>query len=161
MPTIARMLLHADGSTTRLLEALLGQRVSLTLLEQQAATAGALPLGVRAALRCAAGTEVVCRRSQLRTGDGAVVSSNEVVVVCRDADIAALLTGSALPIGHALAAARRHLGRVLLATGWDVWPLATDGVIRCAFKEYVLLDAASVPVAHIHERFNPVYVPVD
>ncbi|MEV6276333.1 hypothetical protein [Nocardia sp. NPDC051832] len=158
VPPIARMLLHADGSTTRLLEALLGQRVSLEVVEQQATLAATLAAEVRAALGCGAADEVVYRRSRLCAADGTVVSSNEVIVVCREPEIARLLTDPVIPIGPALAAASRHLGRVLLATGWDIWPLSEAD--QCVYKQYLLLDSASVPVAHIRERFNPVFVPV-
>ncbi|WP_146153916.1 hypothetical protein [Nocardia brasiliensis] len=156
MPPIARMILHADGSTTRLLEALLGQPLSLSLQEQQAALAAAVAPEVRFALGCAVTDEIMYRRSQLCTSAGAVVSSNEVTVVCRDPGITALLTDGSAPIGHALAAAGRQLPRVLLASGWSAWP---DNLERCVYKEYLFLDAAGDPVAHIRERFNPVYVP--
>ncbi|WP_280454890.1 hypothetical protein [Nocardia brasiliensis] len=156
MPPIARMILHADGSTTRLLEALLGQPLSLSLQEQQAALAAAVAPEVRFALGCAATDEIMYRRSRLCTSAGAVVSSNEVTVVCRDPAITALLTDGSAPIGHTLAAAGRQLPRVLLASGWSAW---LDDLQRCVYKEYLFLDGAGDPVAHIRERFNPVFVP--
>ncbi|MGX1770562.1 chorismate--pyruvate lyase family protein [Nocardia brasiliensis] len=156
MPPIARMILHADGSTTRLLEALLGQPLSLSLQEQQAGLAAAVAPEVRFALGCAATDEIMYRRSQLCSSAGAVVSSNEVTVVCRDPGITALLTHCGTPIGHALTAAGRQLPRVLPASGRSARP---DDLQRCVYKEYLFLDAAGDPIAHFRERFNPVYVP--
>ncbi|WP_232236385.1 chorismate pyruvate-lyase family protein [Nocardia sp. BMG51109] len=156
------MLLSADGSTTTLLEALTGQRLTVEVIDQRAATAVTLSETIRTALRCATDDDpVIVRRSRLSSEAGALVSVNAVVITGSDRDLTALLAQQRLPIGHSLAAAGRHLGRTVLSTGRVIWPADEDaGGIPCACKESVLLDHTSAAVAYLHERFNPAYVPV-
>ncbi|MBB5917523.1 hypothetical protein BJY24_006435 [Nocardia transvalensis] len=160
LPSVTRMLLRADGSTTLLLEALVGQRLSLGLVDQRETAAGELSGAVRTALNCADGDTVIVRRSVLRAGESAV-SANSVVIAGAERDLTDLLAQREVPIGHSLAAAGRHLGRTVLATGRALWPAddAADA-IPCACKESVLLDHTATAVAYLHERFNPAYVPV-
>lgn len=159
LPSVTRMLLCADGSTTRLLEALMDESLSLNLVDQRVATAEELSSGVRTALGCAGDDTVIRRRSILRTAGGTAVSHNDVTVVCRDHELTALLTDDRAPIGHSLAASSRRLSRTVLSTGLTTWPLPGAHAARCVYKEYVLFDEGSTAVAHIHERFNPAHVP--
>ncbi len=162
LPPVTRMLLRADGSTTRLLEALLGESLSLNVIEQSSGSAAPLPARLRAVLACEVGDPIVRRLSVLQLDDARPVSRNEVTVACRDRELTAILTDDRIPIGHGLHASGRHLGRTLLATGWARWPVdepADSGEIDCVYKEYVLTDESSNAVAHIHERFNPIHVP--
>ncbi|WP_280234098.1 hypothetical protein [Nocardia cyriacigeorgica] len=159
-PPLTRMLLQADGSTTLMLEALLEAPLSLVLLEQRTCSAVALPERVRRGLASVDGDQVVRRRSELHTVTARPISRNEVTVSCRNAELASILTDTRVPIGHGLLAARRFLGRTVLATGLGYWRDA-DGSVqgRCAYKEYLLRDATTV-VAHIREQFDPEVVPV-
>lgn len=162
LPPVTRMLLRADGSTTRLLEALLGETLSLDIIEQYRGAAAHLPARLRSILACEAADRIVRRRSVLRLADARPVSRNEVTVVCRDRELTAILTDDRVPIGHGLDASGRHLGRTLLAGGWARWPVdepGSDDEIDCVYKEYVLTDESARVVAHIHERFNPIHVP--
>ncbi|MFE3442508.1 chorismate--pyruvate lyase family protein [Nocardia sp. NPDC059180] len=154
-PPVTRMLLHADGSTTRMLEALLGETLSLTLLDQRVSAASGLSDRVRELLACTSEEQVVSRRSELRV-DGTAVSRNEVTVTCRDPQLTAILTDARIPIGHGLLASRRFLGRTVVSTGWDIWD--GDEATACAYKEYVLTDETTA-IAHIREQFNPALVP--
>ncbi|WP_067659207.1 hypothetical protein [Nocardia harenae] len=154
-PPVTRMILRADGSMTRLLEALVDADLGLNLTEQRATTGGELPVAVRAALGCADRDPVVVRRSALVTGSGSTVSRNTVVIVDTDRELTALLTDGGLPIGHSLAAAGKQLARTVIRSGLTRW----DGV-PCAYKESVLSDASAPPTVHLHERFNPAFVPV-
>ncbi|GGL20259.1 hypothetical protein GCM10011588_38820 [Nocardia jinanensis] len=147
---------------TRLLEALVGRPLALDLTDQHIALGRDLDPTVRAALGCADADPVVVRRSTLITSDGAAVSWNCVAVVATDDELTALLTDEQLPIGHSLAAARRYLARTVLGAGVTRWPVSGDQEdLPCAYKESVLCDHRSTVVAHLHERFNPAYVPLD
>ncbi|GAA5044916.1 chorismate--pyruvate lyase family protein [Nocardia callitridis] len=157
LPPVTRMLLRSDGSTTRLLEALLDQALSVQLVDQHGDTAGALPAHLREVLGCVADEAVVRRRSVLVTADATQVSRNEVTVVCRDSELTSILTDASTPIGHGLATARRMLGRIRMSTGSTRW--ADEIEIPCVYKEYVLVDPAGRAIAHVYERFNPDYVP--
>lgn len=161
LPSVTRMLLRADGSMTRLLEALVGRPLALDLTDQRITIGRDLDPTVRAALRCDDTDPVVVRRSTLTMSDGAAVSWNCVAVVATDDELTALLTDERLPIGHSLAAARRHLARTVLGAGVTRWPVAgSQEDMACAYKESVLCDQGSTVVAHLHERFNPAYVPL-
>ncbi|NEW28451.1 hypothetical protein [Nocardia cyriacigeorgica] len=161
-PPVTRMLLQADGSTTLLLEALLGETLSLTVIDQRVSTAAGLPVRLRELLACTGEEQVVSRRSELRAGDDPrPVSRNEVTVACRDPKLTAILTDARVPIGRGLVSARRFLGRTIVSAGWDVWhgdEAAEASPSRCAYKEYVLSDELTA-IAHIREQFNPALVP--
>ncbi len=160
VPSVTRMLLCADGSTTLLLEALVGRRLSVEVLDQHEVAAGELSEAVRAALSCAETDQVIVRRSALYA-DTIAVSANSVVIAGSDRGLVGLLAQQQMPIGHSLAAANRHLGRTVLAAGRTIWPADDDACgIPCACKESVLLDHTATAVAYLHERFNPAYVPV-
>lgn len=73
-----RMLLSADGSTTRLLEAVAGP-LRLRVLHQAIGTAAAVPEPIRAALRLDAEAQIINRCSALMDGRLQPVSLNHVV----------------------------------------------------------------------------------
>lgn len=154
------MLLRADGSMTVLLEALVGRPLALDLTDQHLTTARSLAPPVRTALGCGDGDPVVVRRSVLVTGDGVAVSRNRVSIVATDRELTELLTDEHLPIGHSLAAGRRHLARTVLGTGFTHWAADGEPGPHCAYKESVLSDHRSIAVAHLHECFNPAVVPL-
>ncbi|WP_328393167.1 hypothetical protein [Nocardia sp. NBC_00416] len=146
---------------TRLLEALIGLPLVLDLTDQHVTTGATLDHTVRAALGCDDTDPVVVRQSTLTTADGAAVSLNRVTIMATDHELTTLLTDDRLPIGHSLAAARRHLARTVLGAGVARWPTpgGQEG-LPCAYKESVLSDSGSRAVAHLHERFNPAYAPL-
>ncbi|MEU4311317.1 hypothetical protein [Nocardia sp. NPDC024068] len=146
---------------TVLLEALVGRSLTLDLTAQHVTTARTLAAPVRTALGCDDADPVVERRSTLVTGEGVAVSLNHVTIVATDRELTQLLTDEHLPIGHSLAAGRRHLARTVLGAGLTRWATADDEPgPPCVYKESVLIDHRSVAVVHLHERFNPAVVPL-
>lgn len=162
LPSVTRMLLRADGSMTRLLEALVGLPLALDLTDQHVTTGGTLSCAARTALGCAEGDQVIVRRSTLTTAGGAAVSVNSVAIRTGDHELTALLTDERLPIGHSLAAGNRHLARTVLGAGVERWPAPGEQEgLPCVYKESVLSDHLSHVVAYLHECFNPAYVPLE
>lgn len=162
LPSVTRMLLRSDGSMTRLLEALVDRPLALDLTDQHVSTGRCLSPPVRAALGCAEAETVIVRTSTLVTAEGAAVSVNYVAVLVEDDELTALLTDPHRPIGHSLAAADRHLARTVLGSGVTRWPAPGDAEgLPCVYKESVLCDHLSRPVAHLHERLNPTFVPLE
>ncbi|WP_459545709.1 hypothetical protein [Nocardia sp. X0981] len=156
------MLLRADGSMTRLLEALVGLPLALDLTDQHVTTGATLSRTVRTALGCAEGDQVIVRRSTLTTAEGAAISVNDVAILTGDPELTALLTDERLPIGHSLATGNRYLARTVLGAGVEHWPAPGEQEgLPCVYKESVLSDHLSNAVAHLHECFNPAYVPLE
>jgi chorismate-pyruvate lyase len=154
-----RMLLASDGSTTTLLEALLGDRVHLRLDEVSRRTGADVPAETRSALGIGSGTPVVVRRSALVTRSGLVVSRNNVVAWVHGAGLVGQIMTTNVPIGLTMNAARAGHYRILLASGWAAWDDA-DPAVPCAFKAYVIVHEGRRAI-HIVERFNPEIVPTD
>jgi len=156
------MLLASDGSTTPLLESLLGERLGLDLIDQHTVRTAKLEPRARAVLGCRFPDEAVERRSALLLPDASRVSLNYVAFVTEDPDIVRVLSDNKIPIGRGLRTSGMILGRRVLASGLSSWAPAEerDGQrLPCAFKEYVLVDAAQNAVAYVHESFNPAYIP--
>jgi hypothetical protein len=154
------MLLASDGSTTLLLQALTGSRLSLEVPHQSESAAAELPAEVRTAIGAAPHDKVVVRHSELRTEAGDVVSRNLVVAPQgRPGAAHRLLDDRSTPLGFGLIALGLSQSRRLVASGLDRWEPDAAGA-PCSFKSYVLAEGG-VPSMYIHERFNPVFVPVD
>lgn len=158
LPPETRLLLASDGSTTLLLESLLGLTMTVHVLSQEAVDADALPSGVREVLGLPDGGRAVRRLSELRAPDGRVVSRNLVAHPAADgphlpdAD-------DRTPLGlrlRALHFPQQH--RSLLAHGLTHWDDAANAPL-CAFKEYVIRCADESRI-YVRERFNPGLVPV-
>lgn len=149
-----RMLLASDGSTTILLQALVGERLRLRLDAVDARPADDVSAPVRDSLGIRPESTVLVRRSALVTGTGAEVARN--VVIGSPAAVPRLLTSSE-PIGATMNHSRAGHRRLRLDAGSSTWETA-EGPLRCAFKAYLILDGG-VPVLHIVERFNPAFVP--
>ncbi|MFI5720728.1 hypothetical protein [Nocardia sp. NPDC051750] len=146
---------------TRLLEALVDRPLALNLTDQHVTTGRSLAPAVRAALGCDDTDPVVVRRSTLVTSDGAAVSLNDVAIAATDNELTTLLTDERLPIGHSLAGAQRHLARRVLGSGVARWTASGESEgLPCAYKESVLCDHHARAVVHLHERFNPSFVPL-
>ncbi len=155
-----RMLLASDGSTTLLLQALLGRRLLLEVPYQSRSLAVEFPPEIRAAIGADPHHEVLVRHSELRTEAGDVVSRNLVVATSeRRGAMYGLLSDRCTPLGHGLIALGLSQSRRLLASGVDGWE-ADESAVRCAFKAYALSESG-VPSMYIRERFNPEFVPVD
>ncbi|MGW1024999.1 hypothetical protein ACWD4J_15070 [Streptomyces sp. NPDC002577] len=157
LPPVTRMLLESEGSTTVLLESLVGVQVELTVHGQEPVAAGGLADEVRRTLRVSDGERCVVRRSSLVVPGEEPISVNEVVF--REGSVP-WLTRSVedAPIGRQLRGRGTLQFRTLLAHGLDRWPLSDAGA-ACAYKKYVIHcdDGAEL---YVHERFNPRYVPL-
>ncbi|MDH6124062.1 chorismate pyruvate-lyase family protein [Kitasatospora sp. GP82] len=157
-PAVTRMLLAADGSTTLLLEALLDTELSVEVLDQETVSARRIDADLRATIRVDDDSEVLVRRSVLRTADGDRVSENYVVGAGRrTSGLQRVVTDRRAPIGRGLMALGLSQSRRILEVGQSDWE-APDGTQPCAFKAYVLVEGDD-PVLYIHEKFNPSYVP--
>ncbi|MFJ8510253.1 hypothetical protein [Streptomyces avermitilis] len=150
--SVTRMLLASDGSTTRLLQAITGQPLTVLVDMQNEVRVATLPEEVRAVLGLRDGDAVVERRSRLLTPDRSVVSVNHVVL-----DPVALAGNGApsrtVPIGVQLREHQVPQFREALDSGNGVWPLEGAST-PCAFKAYVIHDARGGRT-YVHESFNP------
>jgi chorismate-pyruvate lyase len=149
-----RMLLANDGSTTRLLEAVLRGPLTVIVEEQVAEDAADLPRPVRQALRLAEGESVVTRRSLLVTGDHRPVSRNLVVIAAAPHDPLYLLAADrAVPLGLALVSAGIEQRRTTLVTGRCSWQ--QTGPHRPAAVKTYLIATGGRPRLHLREVYNP------
>jgi chorismate-pyruvate lyase len=152
------MLLASEGSTTILLESLLGTGVAVRVRHQEAVPATTLGPDVRDALGLDPAERPVVRRSSLVAPDGRRVSHNVVTFRADEAPWLLDSTGN-VPIGHQLRAQATKQFRTVLASGTDAWPDEADGAV-CAFKTYLIHCGQDVRI-HVHERFSPRFVPVN
>jgi chorismate-pyruvate lyase len=158
LPDVTRMLLASEGSTTILLESLLGTGVAVRVRHQEPVSAATLAPDVRDALGLDDEEWPVVRRSSLEAPDGRQVSHNVVTFRAEEAPWLLDSTGN-VPIGHQLRARMTRQFRTVLATGTDAWPDVADGAV-CAFKTYLIHCGQGVRI-HVHERFSPTFVPVN
>jgi hypothetical protein len=155
-----RMLLACDGSTMILLEALLGEKLSVRVDAQGETDADRLPRTIRDALRLAPGTRVLERRScLLATADQEVISVNRVVLD----DTVRRVIGDPdpfKPIGAQLRERGIPQHREQLSSGLARWrDGSTDHLVPAAYKEYVI-NYAPGGRSYVHECFNPRWVSV-
>ncbi|WP_242905229.1 3-deoxy-7-phosphoheptulonate synthase [Actinomadura terrae] len=151
-----RMLLSSDGSTTRLLKALLpGQdadAVRIRVLNQRVGQARDLERAVRAALATTHEGLVIERSSALVDAHLRLVSLNRVVMRNDVEHLASvMLTGVADGIGAAMEQTAFEHYRQIVETGLDRWP--PDGA-PAACKVYVVMRAGE-PLMYLKELFNP------
>lgn len=152
-----RMLLASDGSTTTLLQALLGEELRLRLDGVAMRTGQDVPEATRVALGVLPENPVLVRRSALVTSGGVAVSLNLVVARAPVGDVLGRVLTGREPIGRIMNGSRAGHRRILLDSGWDWWDADREAV-RCAFKAYVIVEDA-VPAIHVFERFNPRFIP--
>lgn len=152
-PVQTRMLLYSDGSTTTLLEAMIGLNLQVTVVAQRACDHASLEPAAQAAIPATPPDEVVLRESVLHAG-GSPVSVNRVVFVASTAPWLARRVDD-MPIGHQLNSQGTLQQRTLLAVGTDFYPWSAR---RCAFKAYVIRTERGQ--IYVHERFHPDVVPV-
>ncbi|PYC78258.1 hypothetical protein C7C46_16620 [Streptomyces tateyamensis] len=154
LPAETRLILGSDGSTTLLLESLLGVPLAVHVLTEAVVTADELSAPALRSLALPPDAELVSRSSELRTPQGHRVSSNRVLYPHDSAD---WLRTDRTPLGHRLRGRGTAQHRELLGSGLAVWDAQTLAV--CAFKEY-LIRCADGQWFHVSERFNPAHVPV-
>jgi hypothetical protein len=157
---LTRMLLRSDGSTTLLLEALLGVSLRLRVDSQLRMTLHEVDVRVRRALGLSdvnGEGPLVLRRSRLTLPDGGEVSINRVLFqpgpTAWSGD-----QHDDVPLGLQLHAREALQRRRLLSAGIDRWPENPDR--PCAYKEYLIHTGEDTPY-YVHERFNPHVIPVD
>lgn len=157
LPPQTRMLLESEGSTTILLESLIGCRLTVRVDSQFPVAAESLDRGVLDALGLPPDAKPVLRRSALLTPGGEVVSSNRVVF---DGAAVPWLADrqDSTPLGLELRARNSLQHRVILDNGLARWPPDGAGT-PCAFKEY-LINCSDGSRIHLHETFSPRFVPV-
>jgi chorismate-pyruvate lyase len=157
LPRETRMLLESEGSTTVLLESLIGVQVEVRVDRQEPTTAASLSDEARDSLRLSPSESVVLRRSRLVLPDAGVVSVNRVAFR-PDAVPWLMQSIEDAPIGHQLRGRRSLQYRTMLANGLSDWPL---GAVTepCAYKKYVIHCADGAEM-YVHERFNPEFVSV-
>ncbi|MGO4423850.1 chorismate pyruvate-lyase family protein, partial [Streptomyces sp. MCAF7] len=159
-PAITRMLLASDGSTTLLLEALTGGKLTVDVLCQGRASAREFPPEIPGSIGVGAESELLVRRSRLRTASGESISKN--LVVARQGNhspMLSLLSNTRAPLGRGLVSLGLSQSRHIVATGEDLWDDSSGSAEPCAYKAYVLVEQGD-PLLYIHEKFNPMYVPL-
>jgi hypothetical protein len=146
---VARVVLAADGSTTALLEALLGRRLKARVHSQKSISAAEAPDTASRELVLGPDDPIIERRSALVDDDGRVVSQN-LVIGLEQADEWLSADGADIPIGVALRKSGVKTLRKILSNGSSTW----DGGEECLFKEYTLFGDNGTKL-YIHEKFNP------
>lgn len=149
-----RMLLACDGSTTVMLEALIGRPLSIRVDSQGGISADRLPEGIRDALRLGPGAVVLERRSCLINADQTVISVNRVVF---DETVRRYIgdPDPFTPIGSQLRDRRIPQHREQLSSGLAPWrDGSTEHPVPAAYKEYVI-NYAPGGRSYVYEHFNP------
>ncbi|MBC2878362.1 MULTISPECIES: hypothetical protein [Streptomyces] len=156
-PPQTRMLVCADGSTTVLLDALVGERLRVRVDHQRQVRAARVRHIGCDVLGAAPDALVVDRRSRILTPALDVISVNRVVIAARRC-------GQLVPpddelLGPYLKAMGLSLTREPIAVSRGVWPLGGTAP-ACVSKEYVI-ECGGAGRVYVHERFNPRYVPLE
>ncbi|MFD9792914.1 hypothetical protein ACFWXK_18400 [Streptomyces sp. NPDC059070] len=150
------MLLCADGSTTLLLDALVGEPLSIRVDHQQQIPAARLQRIGCHILGAASDDMVVDRQSRILTTNLEVISVNRVVIAGPDRD--KLIPPPEELLGPYLKRAGLPIKREPLAVSRDTWPLDSADP-ECVSKEYIIYCGEAGRV-YIHEKFNPRFVPL-
>jgi chorismate-pyruvate lyase len=152
----ARLLLWSDGSTTRMLESLIGCELVVKVESQEYVKPEWLAPMVVEALGVCEEDKLVERRSTLRDRNDSVLSKNVVVFAGPDIDYVLATLGNGIPLGRWLRESHVMQFREILAVGTAAW---SDGSpdLTCAFKEYVITCNSGVRL-YVLEKFNPAYI---
>ncbi|WP_034263553.1 3-deoxy-7-phosphoheptulonate synthase [Actinospica robiniae] len=151
-----RMLLSSDGSTTRLLEAVVGP-LHLQVLHQAVAGSAEVPEPIRTALRLDGAVPVLNRCSALVDGRSRLVSLNHVVALhTPETQVGRIVSGTDHGIGPELARQRVEHRREQLVTGLARWPEGPSG--RWAAVKVYLICHGDEPLVYLRELFNPALV---
>ncbi|MFC0844349.1 MULTISPECIES: hypothetical protein [Streptomyces] len=156
-PPHTRMLVCADGSTTLLLDALVGERLSVRVDHQQQVPAARVRRIGCQILGAAPDALVVDRQTRILTPDDEVISVNRVVIAGRESD--RLVPPPDELLGPYLKKVGLALKRDPIAVSRDTWPL-DDTSPACVSKEYII-DCGGAGRVYVHERFNPKFVPLE
>ncbi len=152
---LTRMLLRSDGSTTLLLEAMLGTTLQVRVDSHLPVTMQDTDPRIRQVLRLDESDPLVLRRSRLTLPDGTTASVNRVIFRAGPAAWSGQQSDD-VPLGLQLLLRGVLQRRHLLSAGLDRWP--RDPIRPCAFKEYLIHAGEDTPY-YVHERFNPDVVP--
>lgn len=157
VPAVTQMMLSNDGSTTVLLQSLLGSEVSAEMLAES--DIGAIPPTAHLAkvFGSHARSELSIRRSRLRDEAGIVVSENIITFHSRDRDL--LIPRGRIPFGlHTrclgLFERRRILGAGVTTDRFGLLPAGSPG------RAYEIEFSNRIRVL-VHEVFNPRFVPAE
>ncbi|MBD0741165.1 hypothetical protein [Streptomyces sp. CBMA152] len=152
------MLVCTDGSTTLLLNALVGEGLSVRVDHQRQIPAAQVQRIGCHILGAAPNALVVDRQSRILTPDSDVISVNRVVIAGPHSD--RLIPPPDELLGPYLKKSGLAMKREAIAAALDTWPLSGDASPECASKEYII-DCGDAGRVYIHEKFNPRYVPLE
>ncbi|WP_445397710.1 hypothetical protein ACSMX9_26670 [Streptomyces sp. LE64] len=156
-PPQTRMLICTDGSTTLLLNALVGEQLSVRVDHQQQVPAARVRRIGCHILGIAPDVLVVDRQTRIFIPGKEVVSVNRVVIAGRESD--RLVPPPDELLGPYLKKVGLALKRELIAASRDIWPLDENSP-ACVSKEYII-DCGTAGRMYVHERFNPRFVPLE
>lgn len=158
---VTRMLLSSNGSTTALLQAMLGKSLRLKVDWQGTRVVGDLDKRARSALRVATTDEVFLRISALCTEDGFAVSRH---VAVSDAwggtPIRGLLRDPERCVDDGLLELGLSQSRLPLAYGLADWRTRGQAAQDpCVARDCVILEEG-LPTVYLCEAFNPEVAPI-
>ncbi|WP_405588957.1 hypothetical protein [Streptomyces sp. NBC_01190] len=159
LPPETRMLLTSDGSTTTLLEALVGEELFIRVSSQEQRLALDFPAETAVFPGLSEGSVLLARSSQLRTRRGDLVSDNLVLAPIGGTALGGLMDDRQAPLGRGMVRLGMSQSRRLISVGLDRWQGESGSGHICARKTYTMMENGR-PVMYIAERFNPVYAPV-
>ncbi|MFC4119804.1 hypothetical protein [Nonomuraea zeae] len=151
---LTRMLLAGDGSTTLLLQALIGGPIGAKVSSLTNRPAAYLPAGAAALLQLAPGGSAFVRRSLLSDQQDRQISRNEVIVPAGNLVGRRLAEDFTCPIGLNLIATGTDHTREPLVTGLTAWDPSSSAGPEASSKVY-LIHAAGRPLMLVWETFNP------
>ncbi|WP_116246981.1 hypothetical protein [Nocardiopsis sp. FIRDI 009] len=153
----ARHLISHPGSTTLLLERLLGLPLTVRVLGQDVRPAERLRADLRELLGLTPSARVIVRHSELHTPDGAPVSRNTVVSDARTpGEVARVLTDPTTPLGRSRLLRDGDQERRPVSFGRSPWD--AGGRRQAMWRSY-LIRLRAAPAIYVEERFNPDLVP--
>ncbi|NUS44642.1 MAG: hypothetical protein HOQ24_13265 [Mycobacteriaceae bacterium] len=156
LPLPTTLLLHNDGSTTKLLQTLVGGPIRVSERRHRIVATDQLPRDLRTFEFLADTTDVVVRRTSLSGPGGVVVSDN--LITCRVVD-ARLFPPGDLPFGLHTRSLGLYERRRLHRAG-VVRSDRFSGTPQLAACRCYSIDFSDGHTVLVHETFNPAAVPV-
>ncbi|MFB7504012.1 MULTISPECIES: chorismate pyruvate-lyase family protein [Streptomyces] len=153
------MLLTSDGSTTLLLEALVGEELVVHVSSQEQRPAGEFSEASMVFHDLTDRCPLLVRRSQVHMRQGEPISDNLVRAPVDGSALYALMEDRQAPLGRGMGRLGVSQARQLLSMGLGSWPDTPGSTKTCASKTYVMVERGR-PVMYMAEKFNPAYVPV-
>ncbi|MFB0842406.1 hypothetical protein [Paenibacillus oleatilyticus] len=155
--TASRMLLRSDGSTTLLMESMLGTELGVRVIGQQTVRGESIDGSICDLLEAKPETVLFERYSELETPNGQWVSRNYVVARIDGMELfLGQLQNHKIPLGKLLMSFNLAAYRKLLGYGAEERPL-NGQMVRLPYKHYVICGETG-PKIYIREAFNPIYV---